>query len=432
MDTVWIIIVSIYLLTTAVFLIALLVMGSIYLKRWAVQVRHRADQQRMGQEPHQKELELEQGRREQWRKQEEARVAEQRRLEQEKQEEARVAEQRRLEQERQARRQAHLRHVSDPANFDSLSPSDRKELEGILLSKTKEVACDFGRAILFSSPRSMRVELYILSRRPEEVLGLDEISKATSGRRKNNEQLYEYYITHVGRCVLTAAEKLFEIHPRIDVVVVSCATRLMDEFGNETQQCFLSVAIERDLFKKFNLGNLSPLYVLERFSPRLGCTADYRLSPVVPLRANSLTKQLPVNAPVSIEQLQTMNPYKFEQFVGNLLGRMGFQTLVTQPSQDGGVDVIAVSDKPLRKGKTVVQCKRFKQSIGVSVVRELVGTMTHEGAMKGIIITTSDFTLDAKDFAQGKQIELIPGDLLESLVQEYYSDEVSNGSPISN
>jgi restriction system protein len=56
--------------------------------------------------------------------------------------------------------------------------------------------------------------------------------------------------------------------------------------------------------------------------------------------------------------------------------------------------------------------------VGVSAVRDLFGTMNHEGANKGILVTTSGYGPDAFDFAKDKPIELIDGGGLLFLLQE--------------
>ena len=40
--------------------------------------------------------------------------------------------------------------------------------------------------------------------------------------------------------------------------------------------------------------------------------------------------------------------------------------------------------RPVIGGKVVVQAKRYKNTVGVSAVRDLFGTMHNEGAAKGI------------------------------------------------
>ncbi len=57
---------------------------------------------------------------------------------------------------------------------------------------------------------------------------------------------------------------------------------------------------------------------------------------------------------------------------------MGLETRQTQASRDGGVDCVAFNPRPIFGGKVVIQAKRYKNTVGVSAVRDLYGTMQNE------------------------------------------------------
>jgi restriction system protein len=63
--------------------------------------------------------------------------------------------------------------------------------------------------------------------------------------------------------------------------------------------------------------------------------------------------------------------------------------------------------------------RRSNKPLTVSIVRELFGLTFHEGAIKGILITTADFTPEAYAFAQHKPITLVNGNSLLSLFEKY-------------
>jgi restriction system protein len=63
--------------------------------------------------------------------------------------------------------------------------------------------------------------------------------------------------------------------------------------------------------------------------------------------------------------------------------------------------------------------KRYKNTVGVSAVHDLFGTMQNEGASKGILVTTSGYGKAAFDFAKGKPIELLDGGNLLFLLAEH-------------
>lgn len=113
-----------------------------------------------------------------------------------------------------------------------------------------------------------------------------------------------------------------------------------------------------------------------------------------------------------------MNGYEFEDFIANLLRQKGFKVTQTDYSNDGGVDLIAEYFKPLFSGKYIVQCKNYTNNlVGQPELRDLYGVVMSEKANKGILITNSDFTTQAKNFAKDKNLELINGSVLNSLIE---------------
>jgi restriction system protein len=102
---------------------------------------------------------------------------------------------------------------------------------------------------------------------------------------------------------------------------------------------------------------------------------------------------------------------------------MGLDTCQTRPSRDGGVDCVAFDSRPIFGGKVVIQAKRYKNTVGVSAVRGLFGTVLNEGASKGILVTTSGYGKAAFEFAKGKPLELLDGANLLHLLAEHASIE---------
>jgi restriction system protein len=82
---------------------------------------------------------------------------------------------------------------------------------------------------------------------------------------------------------------------------------------------------------------------------------------------------------------------------------------------DGGVDLV------LDRGaeKVLVQCKQWRAfRVGVTVVRELYGVMAAQGAAAGIVVTSGSFTPDAIEFASGRNVRLIAGPELHTMIQQ--------------
>jgi restriction system protein len=121
--------------------------------------------------------------------------------------------------------------------------------------------------------------------------------------------------------------------------------------------------------------------------------------------------------------LASMDWDDFEHLVRELFekefSQNGGEVKVTQASRDGGVDAIAFDPDPIRGGKIVIQAKRYTNTVGVSAVRDLYGTLINEGATKGILITTSDYGKDSYDFANGKPLTLLNGGHLLYLLEKH-------------
>lgn len=119
--------------------------------------------------------------------------------------------------------------------------------------------------------------------------------------------------------------------------------------------------------------------------------------------------------------IEGMSGVEFERFVTALLARMDFRPEMTRATGDGGIDIVAVLDKPILGGKYLFQCKRYapENLVGASTVRDFYGAVTADKAVKGILITTSDFTAQAGEFAERVGLELINLAQLQSLLAQH-------------
>ena len=108
--------------------------------------------------------------------------------------------------------------------------------------------------------------------------------------------------------------------------------------------------------------------------------------------------------------------YEFEEYIAQLFKSKGFDVQKTSYSHDGGIDLIATFNEPIFSGKYIIQCKKYTDTmVGQPTIRDLYGVVMSEHANKGILITTSDFTDEARTFANNKNIELINGTLLKQI-----------------
>ncbi|WP_219835387.1 restriction endonuclease [Paenibacillus sp. R14(2021)] len=97
---------------------------------------------------------------------------------------------------------------------------------------------------------------------------------------------------------------------------------------------------------------------------------------------------------------------------------------------DGGVDLVIV-DK--RGERTAVQAKCYADhnTVGVTVVRELVAAKRNHNCVLSMLITTSDLTMQAKKEAEQFKVEYWHGGLLEQKLRNW-SKWQSNKKSASN
>jgi restriction system protein len=125
-----------------------------------------------------------------------------------------------------------------------------------------------------------------------------------------------------------------------------------------------------------------------------------------------------------LERIGRGSPIFFEQLVLDLLHKLGYGSdeealeHVGSPG-DGGIDGIISLDR-LGFEKVYVQAKRWQGSVGRPHVQAFAGALTGRHATKGVMLTTSSFTSEARDFAASlPALVLIDGPRLASLMIDY-------------
>ncbi|GGH64155.1 restriction endonuclease [Frigidibacter albus] len=126
--------------------------------------------------------------------------------------------------------------------------------------------------------------------------------------------------------------------------------------------------------------------------------------------------------------LQAMNPIRFERLILDLLAAMGYgggdlsNGRMTRATGDGGIDGV-IDEDALGLDAIYIQAKRYDPSykVGRPDLQRFVGSLTGEGATKGVFVTTSDFSRDATSYIERVQhrIRLINGQRLAGLMIQY-------------
>ena len=122
-----------------------------------------------------------------------------------------------------------------------------------------------------------------------------------------------------------------------------------------------------------------------------------------------------------LDLLLGMPPAAFERVCQRVLREFGFTKVeVTGGTGDGGIDGTGVLRVALLSFQVLFQSKRWKGSVGASVVRDFRGAMVGR-ADKGLVITTGTFSGDARREATrdgAPPIDLVDGDALCDLLKE--------------
>lgn len=198
--------------------------------------------------------------------------------------------------------------------------------------------------------------------------------------------------------------------------------------GKEENNCILSIQVKKSEFIQIDLSNVEPKTCFKNLKG-VASSKLSSLTPVQPiLQINKADKRFIQSYAVANQldnttNLAAMDWKDFEHLIRELFEKEfqinGGEVKVTQASRDGGVDAIAFDPDPIRGGKIVIQAKRYTNTVGVSAVRDLYGTVVNEGATKGILVSTADYGPDAYEFAKGKPLTLLNGSNLLHLLEKH-------------
>ena len=192
---------------------------------------------------------------------------------------------------------------------------------------------------------------------------------------------------------------------------------------NRGVTCINIKFLERyDEFKKFYYfnGEKDP-------SNTRGETSDENLTPEEIIH-NALDKIEDALGDEILDKIMKQTPEFFENIVVKLLVAMGYGGSFEEAgkalgkSGDGGVEGVIDQDV-LGLDRIYVQANQYTDGnhVGSGAIRDFFGSLDRAKASKGIFVTTSDFTNDAKETAQylSKRLVLINGKQLVKLMIRY-------------
>ncbi|MBX3597832.1 MAG: restriction endonuclease [Rhizobiaceae bacterium] len=231
-------------------------------------------------------------------------------------------------------------------------------------------------------------------------------------------------------CLRTAHE-IFEAdeHDNIQHILFNGIAQFIDRAtGQQVTSTIMSIMFDRETFMKIDLLRVDPKLCFKSLKG-VSAASLAALAPIAPVMKFDKEDRRFIDAKAivgNIEEstnLAAMDWEDFEHLVREVFekefDRRGGEVKITQSSSDGGVDAVAFDPDPITGGKIVIQAKRYTRTVGVAAVRDLYGTMQHERASRGILVTTTDYGPDAYQFSAEKPITLMTGANLLHLLERH-------------
>jgi len=257
------------------------------------------------------------------------------------------------------------------------------------------------------------------------------IKKETKEIYLPENQFHKLYDTAIYNIVLKTLYELYQsdkINALDSIVLNGWVKSINKATGKLTNSCIVSIQVKKEEFIDIDLLNVDPKICFKNLKG-LGSSKLVGITPIQPIiQVNRNDKRFVSSYDVaqSLDEgynLAAMGWEDFEHLIRELFEKEfstnGGEVKVTQASRDGGVDAIAYDPDPIRGGKIIIQAKRYTNTVGVSAVRDLYGTVLNEGATKGILVTTSDYGPDAYEFVKNKPLTLLSGNNLLYLLEKH-------------
>lgn len=287
----------------------------------------------------------------------------------------------------------------------------------------------------FNTGNKLLIIEYVLPA-PEVFPKLSEVKYIAA-----KKELKEYFIsdtqsskmfdTAIYNICLRTLHEIFEADKAnaIDIAVFNGWVETINKAtGKKTNNCIVSVQAKKSEFIEIELSNVDPKACFKSLKG-VGSSKLSGITAVQPLiQVNKNDKRFVASYDVTDKldagyNLAIMDWEDFEHLIRELFEKEfssnGGEVKVTQASRDGGVDAVAFDPDPIRGGKIVIQAKRYTNTVGVSAVRDLYGTVMNEGATKGILVSTADYGPDAYEFAKNKPLTLLNGSNLLFLLEKH-------------
>ena len=235
---------------------------------------------------------------------------------------------------------------------------------------------------------------------------------------KDKNNIYNQTIYSVA---LNVIKNIFDkdIYNNIDTVVFNGYINDIDlATGQDISPYIISAMVDKNTFNSIDMNRIDKLTCLkETMQGRIDINSKLCLNSITPIcKCDYLNKS--VISSESINLLE-VDPFALESLVCTLFRNMGYEVIETKKTNDGGIDCELYNNDPIMGGKVIGQVKRYKNNIDIPKLREFESVLRNSDAMKGIFISTSNFSSQCEKFASENNISLINGSLLVDYFNRY-------------
>lgn len=210
-----------------------------------------------------------------------------------------------------------------------------------------------------------------------------------------------------------------DINSNIDTVVFNGYIKDVDlSTGKDISPYIISAMVDKTVFNDIDISRIDKLKCLKKtMQGRIDINSNSCLKEIIPIaKCDYLNKSVINNESINLLEV---DPFVLENLVATLFRNMGYEVIETNKSHDGGIDCELYSNDPIMGGKVIGQVKRYKNNIDIPKLREFESVLRNSDAMKGIFISTSDFSSQCEKFASENNILLINGSKLVDYFNKY-------------
>ena len=245
-------------------------------------------------------------------------------------------------------------------------------------------------------------------------------------KQKEQDILYENILCQIALSVISflfASDK----NNNIETIFFQGWLKYLDKsIGKIAETTVMTLQVTKELASSINFDNVDPVECFNSYLKGVCATKTKMIVPVQPIII--LDKNDPrfvtgydvISTIDAKTNLATMEWQDFENLVRDLFEKKycngGQEVKITRSSRDKGVDAVLFDPDPIKGGKIIIQAKRYINTVPVSAVRDLYGTVMSEGANRGILVTTAQYGNDSYEFAKNKPLTLLSGNEVLSLL----------------